>query len=272
MITILTILFLGFILTKFSKYQSYIPILMYHRIADIPNDRNSLPLNKFIEQLDYLYSNNFKTITTKQLYDYYINNLPLPTKSILLTFDDGYEDNFTNALPYLKKYNMNAIVFPISTWIGKKNNWEQFGKEETCTMSIQQLKFWLESGLEIGAHSMTHPFLSACTPANLHSEIFDCKEDLEQILKTPITTFCYPYGNFNKNVIDKVSKAKYQCAFAIFENAPIDKLNILSLPRIGISSRQSLLEFKLKVSKIHILFIILRKFERYFKKYLNKLR
>ena len=272
MITILTILILGFILTKFLKYRLYIPILMYHRIANIPNDRNSLPLEKFIEQMDYLKNNNFTTITTEQLYDYYINKIPLPPKSILLTFDDGYEDNFINALPYLKKYNMSAIVFPISTWIGKTNDWENFGKEKTNTMSLEQLECWLASGMEIGAHSKTHPFLSTCSTEELDSEIIDCKNELEQLLKAPITTFCYPYGNLSEKAIDKISSAKYKCAFAIFENAPLDKLNILALPRIGISSRQSLTEFKFKVSKIHALFIILRKGERSFKKYLNKLR
>ena len=75
MTTILTIIFLSFILIKFSKYQSYIPILMYHRIATVQNDRNALPLEKFIEQLEYLNDNNFSTITTKQLYDYYINKI-----------------------------------------------------------------------------------------------------------------------------------------------------------------------------------------------------
>ena len=272
MTTILTIIFLSFILIKFSKYQSYIPILMYHRIATVQNDRNALPLEKFIEQLEYLNDNNFSTITTKQLYDYYINKIPLPPKAVLLTFDDGYEDNFVNALPYLKKYNMSAIVFPIVNWIGKTNSCESFGKKTTNTMSTAQLKLWLNSGMEICAHSKTHPFLSACSTKQLNSEINDCKKELEQLLEIPITTFCYPYGNFNQKILQEVSCAKYHCAFAIFENASFDKLNILALPRIGISSRQTLTEFKLKVSKFHIIFIILRKIERSFKKQLNKFR
>ena len=133
----------------YLKFKNYVPILMYHRIAKITGDRNSLPAEKFEEQLRYLAENNFTTITPDMLYNYYVNRVPLPKKSVLLTFDDGYADNYTKALPLLLKYKMTAVVFPIGNWIGKPNHWENFGKKETTTMTLAQLKAWQKSDMQI---------------------------------------------------------------------------------------------------------------------------
>lgn len=254
----------------YLKFSRYIPILMYHRIATIPNDRNALPLEKFKEELDYLKQNGFTTITAKMLYDYYQKKSSLPDKPILLTFDDGYIDNFTKALPLLLERNMTAIVFPIANWIGKENRWEHFHKSVTTTMNNSQLQEWIRSGLDVGSHTTTHPFLSACSSKELYTEIHESKKSLKNILNTPIDFFCYPYGDFNKESLANVQQAGYLAAFAIFEKVPLWNLKIYSLPRIPIPSTQKMWEFKLKVSKIHIVFLALRKWERIFKKFLRK--
>ena len=136
------LLIFSFILVLYFKFKRYVPILMYHRIANIANDRNALSPEKFKKQLDYLKKNNFTTITMKMLHDYYKKNISLPNNSVLITFDDGYTDNFTEALPLLLERNMTAAVFPIAGWIGQKNLWENFHKEITTTMSISQLHVW----------------------------------------------------------------------------------------------------------------------------------
>ena len=121
-ILLLIILCIFFIL--YLKFKNYVPILMYHRIANIPSDRNALPKEKFAEQLEYLSTHNYHTITPEQLYNHFVNKTKLPKNPVLLTFDDGYQDNYLEALPLLKKYNMTAVVFPIYNWIGKPNKWE----------------------------------------------------------------------------------------------------------------------------------------------------
>ena len=79
LIIILSILYL--------KFKNYVPILMYHRIADIPGDRNALPKEKFAEQLEYLSKHNYHTITPEQLYNHFVNKTKLPKNPVLLTFD-----------------------------------------------------------------------------------------------------------------------------------------------------------------------------------------
>ena len=259
--------FFFFLSILYLKFRSYVPILMYHRIADIPGDRNALPPNKFRDQLDYLVLNGFHTITPDDLLNYYQKNVPLPKKPILLTFDDGYTDNYTTALPLLKERNMSAVVCPILNWIGKPNHWENFSKPPATTMTLQELQDWHTSGCFIAAHTCNHPFLSNCDKPTLTNEILTCKQKLSEEFVQEISFLCYPYGDFNEQTITAVKSCGYKGAFAIFENVPIWKLNMFCLPRIPIQAHQSMWEFRLKVSNIHILFIALRKWERIFKKF-----
>ena len=189
---------------------------------------------------------------------------------MLLTFDDGYADNFTTALPLLKKYKMKAVVFPIADWIGKPNHWEHFGKQETTTMTKDQLRTWLKSGMDIQPHTCSHPFLTNCDAAQLDDEMVRSKQNLEQLLHKKMDYICYPYGFFDYNCIKAAKKAEYKMAFAIFDRVPLWNLNLYALPRIPIPSHQKMWEFKLKVSSINTLFIALRKWERSFKRLKNK--
>ncbi|HIU63727.1 MAG TPA: polysaccharide deacetylase family protein [Candidatus Avacidaminococcus intestinavium] len=239
---------------------------MYHRIADIPGDRNSLPLAKFEEQLQFLAANGYQTITLDDVYDYYTNNKSLPPKTVVLTFDDGYKDNLTLALPLLIKYNMQATVFAITDWVGKENKWENFNKKLTTTMDWSELKKWQTAGMQVGSHTVSHPFLAHLEPTMLKQELQKSKKELEERLAVPIDHLCYPYGNFNKNVCIASKDAGYKTALAIFEHAPLWQIDLFALPRIPIPAKQKMWEFKLKVSPIHTIFIFLRQAERAFKK------
>ncbi len=254
----------------YIKFKNYVPILMYHRIADIPGDRNSLPKEKFEQQLLYLSSHNYTAITPDMLYEHYKNNAPLPPKPVLLTFDDGYADNYSEALPLLKKYHMTAVVFPIANWIGKPNHWEHFGKKETMTMTLPQLQDWLKQGMDIQPHTHNHPFLANCDDNKLHDELAISKQQLTKLLDKPMNYICYPYGNFNQKVMRSAKDVGYKMAFAIFESVPLWHINLFALPRIPIPSHQKMWEFKLKVSSINVLFVAMRKWERDFKRIKRK--
>lgn len=260
---------LVFVLFYF-KFQHYVPILMYHRIADVPGDRNALPPEKFKEQMDYLAARGFTAVTMRMVRDYYHHGVPLPSKPVLLTFDDGYVDNLSEALPILRERNMMGVVFPITNWIGRKNEWENFHKEATTTMDWTQLKAWRDAGMEIASHTVNHPFLSQCSPEQLEKELRESKSLLEHTLQTPIDFLCYPYGDFNGNVANAAKDAGYHGAFAIFDHAPVWRINSYALPRIPIPAKQKMWEFKLKVSRIHVIFICLRQWERSIKRFLRQ--
>lgn len=267
---LLLLLMLGIVLIPYLKVRRRVPILMYHRLAAIPGDRNALPPEKFKEQLEYLASHGYHTISPNDLYQYYHNKKPLPSKPILLTFDDGYTDNFTEALPLLKKYHMTATVCPISDWIGRENKWENFNKALTTTMSYEQLEEWSHAGMQIISHTVNHPFLSQLTGDELSAELKNSKASLETKLGMPIDYLCYPYGDFTAETKQAARQAGYKIALAIFDRVPLWDLDLLALPRIPIPCHQRMWEFKLKVSKIHLIFIALRQLERWLKQKIRR--
>ena len=147
------------LLYTYYHFRDRVPILMYHRIASVPGDRNALPEEKFEEQMRYLEENGFHSITVEELQAHFLHGKRLPKKPVVLTFDDGYEDNFSAVLPILKKYCHVGNVFPIANWIGRENKWENFGKAPTRTMDESELALWRDEGHYVGSHTKDHPFL-----------------------------------------------------------------------------------------------------------------
>lgn len=270
MLMILVVLLLAGTFVIYLRFSKRVPILMYHRIADIPGDRNSLSPAKFEEQLDYLSARGFHTVSLQDVHSYYTQGKELPPKPVVLTFDDGYEDNFAVALPLLIARNMTATVFPISEWVGQPNKWEDFGKPPAVTMSWEQLQSWLDAGMEIGSHTVSHPFLSKLQKDLLQLELTQSKDTLSSRLSISADFLCYPYGDFSDQVIAAAKEAQYKGALAIYDKAPLWDLDLYALPRIPISSRQPLWEFAIKVSWLHSILIFLRKAEIFIKRRLRK--
>lgn len=244
-----------------------VPILMYHRIADISDDRNSLSPAKFAQQLQYLRDHGYHTISLQQLQN---AAEPLPKRPVILTFDDGYQDNFRTALPLLLRYGLTATVFPVVGWIGQDNGWESYPGKPLCRMMTwEELLFWQQAGMEVGSHTVNHPFLSQLDETQIWSELLVSKEQLEKQLGTSITTLCYPYGDFDERVKRIAHEVGYKAAVAIFAGTSFWRWDELALPRLVIASRQPLWEFRWKVSPVHRLFTALRLAEKSIKTYLR---
>ena len=192
MLYVSIIIFSALLYTYYHFYDR-VPILMYHRIASVPGDRNALPGEKFEEQMRYLEENGFHSITVEELQAHFLHGKRLPKKPVVLTFDDGYEDNFSAALPILKKYRHVGNVFPIANWIGRENKWENFGKAPTRTMDERELALWQNEGHYVGSHTMDHPFLSRCGTDRLHDELSESKRFFEKLNGKPVECICYPY-------------------------------------------------------------------------------
>lgn len=248
-----------------------VPILMYHRVDQIKNDRNTVLPEMFSQHLHFLKKHGYNTITLAQLYDYHTQKIPLPAKPLVLTFDDGYENNFIYALPLLLEHKMQATVFVITGWVGKMNEWENYSGKPSCKMmNWEQLKKWQQAGMEIGAHTVTHPSLSRLKEKEIEWELETSKKQLEENLKIKVKFLCYPYGDFDWRVKKIAQKVGYHGAVAIFQGVSLQKEDIWALPRVVISCRQPLWEFGLKVSPIHREFIRLRILEKQVNKLFSK--
>ena len=215
-----------------------IPILMYHSIESMPKSTvmRSLhvPTKRFEMQMKLLDMFGYKGLSIRELTPY-LEGKKIG-KVIGITFDDGYQNNLLNAAPILKKYNFGATSYIVSKRIGESNIWDyEQGVTQRPLMNKSEIKNWLEYGLDIGAHTQTHPLLNDLSQKESHDEIFNCKQDLEKMFDLTIKDFCYPFGQFNEPLIEVVREIGYKTATTMIRGRVGLNENFLRLPRIPIN-------------------------------------
>jgi peptidoglycan/xylan/chitin deacetylase (PgdA/CDA1 family) len=224
-----------------------IPILTYHNITNGKGfGLTSIRLTQFREQIRFLHDSGYSAITFTNL----SNSSTLPQKPIIITFDDGYESVFINAMPILDEFKMRASIFVVSNFIGRLNLWESFSIQRKFKhLNKEQLTILHSHGFEIGSHSMNHPHLPSCSSFATIDEINESKYYIEKLLNSPVISFCYPYGSYNRRVVNAVEEAGYQYAVSNMR-FNTNKTNH-SLQRRSIYASDSIDIFKLKLNKIN---------------------
>lgn len=187
----------------------YVPILMYHYISVPPPDADKYRLDlsvtpaNFDAQMNYLAKKGYSPVRLVDLAEFLRNGKPLPLKPIVITFDDGYEDNYQNAFPILKKYKFPATFFVIT---------QAIDDEKTGYMTWNQLEEMAIERMEVGSHSITHPDLKDKPRAFQVGEITGSKLVIESRIGTPVKTFSYPAGKYDAVTIDVLRSAGYLAA------------------------------------------------------------
>jgi peptidoglycan/xylan/chitin deacetylase (PgdA/CDA1 family) len=184
-----------------------VPILTYHYIRVNPdrNDRLGFALSvtpsDFAAQMDWLAQSGYHPITTDDLYAYLAGDQGLPSKPVILTFDDGYADFYTTALPILRSHDFRAVAYVVSGFVGT------YGY-----MTAAQVREADRSGIEIGSHTASHANLASLSAGSVWSQITQSKLFLEQVLGHPVVSFCYPSGKYTSAVASAVAAAGYHDA------------------------------------------------------------
>jgi peptidoglycan/xylan/chitin deacetylase (PgdA/CDA1 family) len=168
-----------------------IPILMYHHITNVPThnvlDRSlTVTPTIFSQQLDYLKQRGYHTITFNQLFDFLYYNGPLPSKPIILTFDDGYDDAYNFAYPILQAHGYSGMFYIITGKVGWKGQ-----------ATWDQLREMLANGMQMGSHTVTHRNIGevwSLLPALAQQELQQSQASLQTQLGIVIQQFCYPSG------------------------------------------------------------------------------
>ncbi|MFN3598159.1 MAG: polysaccharide deacetylase family protein [Aquificaceae bacterium] len=170
-------------------------------------------------------------------------------KKLILTFDDAYLDFWEKALDILRKYNVPAIIFVPAGLVGTYNQWDyQKLNVKKPLMDWWHLRELVKMDIEIGSHSLSHPYLSQISPQKANEEIRASKSLLEDKLSVEIKSFCYPYGDYNPQVRDLVANAGYKLAFTTREGKVEDSPNPFEINRITIFGNDFLPKFLLKVA------------------------
>lgn len=184
-----------------------VPVLMYHyiRVNPVAYDRMGFNLSvtpaDFAAQMDWLARNGYHPITFAELHGYLNGQRGLPNRPVILTFDDGYADFYTTALPILRAHDFSAVAYVVSGFMG----WPGY-------MTPAQVVEADRSGIEIGAHTVNHVDLSKQSPDGLHYQLTASKAALEQLLGHPVLSLCYPSGRFNPTVAAAAENAGYRDA------------------------------------------------------------
>jgi peptidoglycan/xylan/chitin deacetylase (PgdA/CDA1 family) len=197
--------------------NSWLPILAYHRICDIPRADDPLNLcawpRDFERVLRYLVSHGYRFVSLDTALDVMSESRPRQEKLACLTFDDGYRDFYTHAFPILRKYGAPATVFLVTGFIGDANHWDdRYGLQPLPLLSREEILELDAQGVEFGSHTVTHRLLTQLSAAEQTREIVDSKTALEELLDHPIRFFCYPHMDCDERVQSLVHEAGYSAA------------------------------------------------------------
>jgi peptidoglycan/xylan/chitin deacetylase (PgdA/CDA1 family) len=210
-------------------------ILCLHSVG---SGLDAMPASTFRSLLDGLLERGYQFLTA----DDAIRVRVLRRHTVLLTFDDGRQDNFDVVLPILRAYRIPATFYVCPGLVGKR---AAFASHPDCDDAasgnlVFEMMDWKalcelrDSGMCIGSHTTNHPDLTRCPERQLDREIAGSKSDLEQQLHVPVNHFSYPWGRFDARVLQRVRAAGYKTAAAVSVNPrmPIRPWDAFTLPRV----------------------------------------
>jgi peptidoglycan/xylan/chitin deacetylase (PgdA/CDA1 family) len=147
--------------------------------------------------MEWLARRGFHAVTLRQVYEYWLKGSPLPTRAVVISFDDGYLSQATEALPVLRKLHWPGVLNLKVNAVQKYN------------LPLWRVRSLIGAGWEIDAHTITHPDLTAVDSVRLWREIHGSRVLLRKMLHVPVEFFCYPSGRYNAHVVDAVRRAGY---------------------------------------------------------------
>ena len=200
-----------------KKSSKSIPVLMYHRVVpEAPmSSRHGIwvTAQSFEAQLKSLKERGLSTITFEQYQRFLRHAFDLPDNPVILTFDDGYEDNYTYAFPLLKKYGCSAVIFLVTDPSHRTNCWDA-DEPQVPLLRGEHIREMRNAGIEFGSHTVTHPNLTHSSPAEMRKELMDSKEAVEQLMEGEVSSLAYPYGGVNETVKSITAEAGYKFGIA----------------------------------------------------------
>ncbi len=202
-----------------------IVVLNYHKIENMHHSLAVLP-EDFDRQMKYLHDNGFHVITPAELHAALTEGAELPENPVVITFDDGYHDNYKNAYPILKKYGFRATIFVVTSYLDQAvpgyMTWAQAAEMEASGL------------IDIESHTVTHGSMVELSDEQLRYELAESKRDIEQRLGKTVEFIAYPTGTYNLPIASLVTAAGYKGAFTL-KYGNVDRTsNLYALERVPI--------------------------------------
>ena len=225
-------------------------ILAYHSVSDLRQDSLAVRPSDFDSQMAWLHRHSYRSVT---MAEFLSQTIKKTERIVVITFDDGYADNYALAFPALKQYGFVATIFLVSDYVNTDHvfPWDMPKITTRHDSTLYRILTWEQVhemaayGIEFGSHTCTHPELTKLSVKQCLEEIVRSRQDLQARLGRQVVSFCYPRGNLNTDVIRMVEKAGYRCAVVTPKRAGIP-LCRYTLRRVGIYHNVTPLLFRLK--------------------------
>lgn len=233
--------------------MSGISILMYHqvgRFAPMTKHRaNYCDVDRFRAQMRYLKRIGANVLSMSDAVDALAGRRPLPPRAVVLTFDDGCDNFYDNALPILESFAFPAIVYVIAGMAGGSAEWmgKEPGRIAPSLMSYARIRELPARGIEVGSHGDSHLRLAGVPAATLRREVADSKHRIEDETGRAVAHFCYPYGSHDLAAIEMAADTGYVSAVTCQRGAATPAFDPLALPRKGISFGDNVLGYAWKL-------------------------
>ena len=200
----------------------HVMVLNYHKIDDMDISL-AVPPADFERQMEYLSQKGYNVITVDDFRAAVEDGKELPKNAVLITFDDGYADNYTNAYPILKKYKFPATIFVITDFVGKENylTWD----------NLRQMQ---KDGISIESHTATHKSLTDLSDEDLRRELVASREKIESELGTKVSFIAYPTGAYNLHIAQLTKEAGYMGAFTVKYGNADENSNVYAIERVPV--------------------------------------
>ncbi|AOH48281.1 polysaccharide deacetylase [Selenomonas sp. oral taxon 920] len=198
-------------------------VLNYHMV-------NSMFISLAVEpedfdwQMKYLVDHGYHTISIDELYDFLAGQGTLPDRPVLITFDDGYVDNYTNAYPILKKYNLKATIFIVTGFVSKRRGY----------LTWDQLREMEKNGIMAQSHTVTHAPLPELSDERIREELVESKRQAETELGHPVEFIAYPTGAHDLHIVGIAKEAGYKGGFTVKYGNVDRNSNVYAMERVPI--------------------------------------
>lgn len=251
------LLLLVYLIVRYSfliPAPSGLRILMYHQVSEDRADDSTVKRVMLERHFDYLIRQHYTTVSLNNVLDSMRTGVVLPPRSVVITFDDGYRDTYTNAFPLLKRHNLKATVFLVAGHIGQNNTWDT-GHEPL--MDAREIREMADSGLvEFGLHSYDHGNYGRMNSEQIRDDVARSIETLSGLGIPFAPVLCFPFGAFPReaesNAAMRKVLAEMGILLAVRIGGRVNRLPIqhpYELKRAGISGRDPFFEFCIKLRK-----------------------
>ncbi|WP_291561312.1 MULTISPECIES: polysaccharide deacetylase family protein [unclassified Clostridium] len=214
-----------------------VPVLYYHSIQKSGENELMMDPKLFRSHLQWLKDNGYTSLTMEEFYNYIKYNTQVPEKSVVITFDDGYIDNYTNAMPIINEFDFDTTIFMVSDFVGNPN-----------FLTESQLKELEKNKINVESHTANHLDLAKLPKEKQREELQQSKDSLNNLLDEKIEYVAYPYGSYNDDTKNITREIGYKMGFSTDSGWASGDDDLFSIPRVYMSDFYDLDEFIRRVT------------------------